>query len=137
MMTSPAESPIDADPPSAPQAPAAIFSPPAPCRLEGRSLTIEPFRIARFGQVFHSESALQIDLSTVAPGRWRVIAVHNFHVEDTDPDLTHGIAGVFLAAQRDDGSWEAPEQFPVECREIGVLAEIEVRETLLPTLVPV
>ena len=136
----PAEIPIGAvRPTSAPGADhvrAATCSPPAPCRLDGWTLTVEPFRIARFGQTFHSESPLRIDVAALAPGRWRAVAVHNFHVEDVDADLARALAGVFLARWDGVSRWEAPERFPIECREIGVLAVIDVRDVLLPTLSP-
>jgi hypothetical protein len=126
-------------PTSAPEphhAHAATCSPPAPCRLEGWTLKVEPFRIARFGQTFYSESSLRIDVKALAPGRWCAVAVHNFHVEDIDADLSRARAGVFLASCDRFGNREVPEQFPIECREIGVLAVIEVRGALPPTWSP-
>ncbi len=104
----------------------AICSAPAPCRLAGATLVVAPFRVARFGQTYHSPSEIRIDLSTVAPGAYQVQAVHNFHAEDCNPDLRECVAGVFLAARRADGRWEAPERFPVECRAVGVLGTLQV-----------
>jgi hypothetical protein len=63
-----------------------------------------------------------------------VLAVQNFHVEDTNPNLDECLAGVFLAGARDDRRWEEPEAFPVECRKLALLAHLEVgtRLRLLP-----
>lgn len=104
----------------------ATSSPPSPCRCDGWTLRVAPLQIERFGLTYASQSELAIDLRAVAPGRYRVLAVHNFHVEDRNPLLHEGLAGIFLAAQRGDGSWEEPERFPVECRALGLLALIDV-----------
>ncbi|MGZ5205225.1 MAG: hypothetical protein ACXWIZ_10000, partial [Caldimonas sp.] len=104
----------------------AISSPLPRCRLAGWSLQIPPFRIERHAQTYLSASDCEIDLRVVGPGRYRVLAVHNFHVEDRNPDLGVFVAGVFLAALRSDGAWEEPERFPVECRTLELLGVIEV-----------
>jgi hypothetical protein len=93
---------------------------------EGKRLRVPSFRIERPGQAYVAPTEIEIDLALVAPGRYRVIAVHNFHVEDRNPDLTESVAGIFLAGRRQDGSWEVPERFPVECRALETLATIEV-----------
>ena len=87
---------------------------------------IPAFEIRRFGQSFVSASPIRIDLEAVDPGLYRVVAVHNFQVEDRDPDLGRCVAGVFLARRRGDGSWEEPERFPMECRAVQVLGELQV-----------
>jgi hypothetical protein len=97
-----------------------------PCRLEGTTLIVAPFAIPLHRQRYLSPAEIRIDLGTVAPGRYRVLAVHNFHVEDRNPCLDECVAGVFLAARREDGEWEEPERFPVECRALGALAELDV-----------
>jgi hypothetical protein len=89
-------------------------------------LEVPRFRIERHGQVCASDAELQIDLSVVAEGLYRVVAVQNFHVEDRNPDLGECVGGVFLAGLRSDGTWEEPESFPVECRALALLATIEV-----------
>jgi len=89
-------------------------------------LTVEPFTIRRYGQAFVLSERLTIDLRQVRAGDYRVVAVHNFHVEDDGVDLDRCIAGVFLAGRVGDG-WEDPHRYPVECRTVGVLAELEVR----------
>ncbi len=93
-----------------------------------------PFRLERNGQTYTSATELEIDLTTVRPGRYRVLAVQNFHVEDTNPNLDECIAGVFLAGARGDRRWEEPEAFPVECRKLALLAHLDVgaRLRLLP-----
>lgn len=113
------------DPPEAPGF-RAISSVPRPCRLAGAVLVVAPFRIDRFGLSYRSASEIRIDLTTVAPGHYQVLAVHNFHMEDCNPCLSECVAGIFLATRRSDGSWEAPERFPVECRAVGVLGTLLV-----------
>jgi hypothetical protein len=124
---SPAAAPIAT---AAPMATGAAASPATcsapPCRLEGATLIVAPFAIRLHRQRYLSPSEIRIDLGAVAPGRYRVLAVHNFHVEDRNPCLDECVAGVFLAARRADGEWEEPERFPVECRALGTLAELAV-----------
>jgi hypothetical protein len=107
----------------------AISSAPPLCRLVGWQLRIAPFRIVRHALTYLSATEHEIDLRAVAPARYRVLAVHNFHVEDRHPDLAVCIAGVFLAALRSDATWEDPERFPVECRALALLCAIEVDAT--------
>ena len=47
-----------------------------------------------------------------ATGCW---SCTTFHVEDRNPRLDECVAAVFLAAWREDGRWEEPERFPMEC----------------------
>jgi hypothetical protein len=102
------------------------------CRLIGWELRIPPFRLEHRSQAYLSETVCEIDLRTVAPGRYRILAVHNFHVEDRNPDLRVCVAAVFLAALRSDGTWEEPERFPVECRSLDILGVIEVGPATRP-----
>ena len=87
-----------------------------------------PFRLRCHRQSYISDAEITIDLSAVVAGRYRIFAVHNFHVEDRNPQLDECVAGVFLAARRDDGRWEEPERFPVECRSIAVLGGLVIAE---------
>jgi hypothetical protein len=87
---------------------------------------VPPFRIERWGQIYVNDAELDIDLSVVADGLYRILAVHNFHVEDRNPNLGECVAGIFLAGRRCDGAWEEPERFPVECRSLRLLATVEV-----------
>jgi hypothetical protein len=105
------------------------------CRLRGRTLLVPPFRITRHRLTYISAIEVEIDLTAVAPGRYRMLAVHNFHVEDCNPRLDECVAGLFLAARREDGEWEEPERFPIECRTLQVLAIIDVPAGVGPTTV--
>jgi len=89
-------------------------------------LIVPPFRLPHLRHHYVSDGETRIDLARVAPGRYRVLVVHNFHVEDRNPTLDECVAGVFLAAWRDDGRWEEPERFPMECRALAVLGELIV-----------
>lgn len=99
---------------------------PVRCLLEGSVLAVEPFRLSLARRSYLSPQPIRIDLADVAPGSYRVVAVHNFHVEDRNPRLDECVAGVFLAGRLDGGGWEEPERFPVECRALAVLGEVEV-----------
>ena len=96
------------------------------CRLAGAGLVGAPVRVNRVRQAYLNPDEIRIELAAIAPGHYRVMAVHNFHVEDCNPCLDECVAGLFLAAQLDDGSWEEPERFPVECRAVAVLATLRV-----------
>jgi hypothetical protein len=97
-----------------------------PLRTSGKRLIVPPFRITQHGLTYESPTELRIDLSRLRPARYRVLAVQNFHVEDCNPQLDECMAGVFLAARTADG-WEDPEAFPVECRTLEVLGEVEIQ----------
>ncbi len=93
-------------------------------------LIVPPFRIQKHGQTFINPMELKIDLRSVRPGRYRVVAVHNFQVEDRNPNLDECLGGVFLASYRADGTWEQPEKFPIECRSLDTLVYVDIgRET--------
>ncbi len=104
----------------------AISSAPVRCRLKAGVLIVPPFRLPHLRQHYVSAAEIRIDLASVAPGRYRVLVVHNFHVEDRNPRLDECVAAVFLAAWREDGRWEEPERFPMECRALAVLGELVV-----------
>jgi hypothetical protein len=105
----------------------AISSAPVRCQLNAGMLVVPPFRLPYLRQHYVSAAEIRIDLASIAPGRYRVLVVHNFHVEDRNPSLDECIAAVFLAAWRDDDRWEEPERFPMECRALAVLGELLVR----------
>jgi hypothetical protein len=86
-------------------------------------LTISPFRIEKFGQVYVNPQELIIDFQKIKGDVYRIVAVHNFQVEDCNPNLTECLAGIFLARQI-EGKWEEPENHPIECRTIDILAYI-------------
>lgn len=105
-----------------------------PLQLRGRTVIVPPFRLEKHGQAYVSPAELEIELEGVRHGAYRVVAVQNFHVEDTNPDLESCSAGIFLARRRGDGTWEEPEGFPVECRTLAVVAHLDVSAT--PRLAP-
>ena len=95
--------------------------------IEGTILRIAPFRIDRWGQRYLSRGAIEVDFATFAPTRYRIVAVHNFRVEDRNPDLDECPAAVFLALKV-DGHWEEAEDHPVECRSVALLGHLDVPE---------
>jgi hypothetical protein len=109
-----------------------ISSGPIRCHLQASALVVPPFRLQHLRQSYLSRTEIRIDLRSVAPGRYRIVAVHNFHAEDRNPRLDECVAGVFLAAFRDDGRWEEPERFPVECRALAVLGELAIPMSVPP-----
>lgn len=104
----------------------AISSAPVRCRLKAGALIVPPFRLTHHRLHYLSANEIRIDLASVAPGHYQVLAVHNFHVEDRNPRLDECVAAVFLAARRSDGQWEEAERFPMECRTLVSLGELVV-----------
>ena len=90
-------------------------------------LVVPPFRIDHPSQSFLQRSELRIDLLGLVPDVYRVLAVQNFWMEDTHPELSEASAGVFLARRRLDGLWEEPENWPVECRTLATLGCVDAR----------
>jgi hypothetical protein len=105
-------------------------------RLEATQLVVPPFRIGPPNRRYLQPSHLRIDLSHLETDLYRVVAVQNFWIEDRNPDLTESLAGVFLARRRADGAWEEPENWPVECRTLGLLGYIDLRDPARPLLAP-
>jgi len=93
--------------------------------LSGTVLQVGPFRVERWGQTFVSAATLLIELGALAGGRYRIVAAHDFRVEDRDPDLDRARAAVFLA-HRTPARWEEAEDRPLECRSLAVLGELEL-----------
>lgn len=87
-------------------------------------LRVAAFRLHRWGQVFINPVVLDIDLAPLASELVRVIAIHNFRLEDGNPHLHECLAGVFLAKQA-GGRWEEAEDYPVECRSLAVLGHVD------------
>ena len=122
-------------PPGAPRAPArALFGDgPAPAGLlaiEGATLRIAPFLVHRFGLRYRSAGEIRIALAGLGDAAYRIVAVHDFRAEDSNPDLGEGLAAVFLARRIDD-RWQEPEEPPVECRGVALLGRIDVGTRLL------
>ncbi|HXV58562.1 MAG TPA: hypothetical protein VD704_11905 [Gaiellaceae bacterium] len=99
---------------------------PIQLRLRDGALVVPPFRLRKHGQTYASRAELLLELGALRPGAYRLVAVQNFHVEDSSPRLEECAAGVFLARRRADGRWEEPERFPVECRTLALLGYVEV-----------
>lgn len=96
-------------------------------KVHGSVLTVPPFRIEKFGQIYINPQELLIDLRKIKSGIYRVVAVHNFQVEDCNPNLRECLAGIFLAGQV-GGKWEEPESRSIECRTVEVLAFIDTEK---------
>jgi hypothetical protein len=112
----------------------AICSPQVKLVLDGTVLVVPPFRIDRLAQRFLQRSELRIDLTGLVPDVYRVLAVQNFWIEDTNPDLSEGLAAVFLARRRVNDAWEEPENWPVECRTLATLGYVDIRTVGTVTL---
>ncbi len=94
-------------------------------RIDATTLRIAPFRIDRWGQRYLSLGEIAIELATLASSVYRIVAVHDFRVEDRNPDLEECRAAVFLAREV-EGRWEEAEDHPVECRTVVVLGRLDV-----------
>jgi hypothetical protein len=95
-------------------------------RLDGTTLVVPPLRIVRHGMAFGTHVELRVNLEALGSfSASRVYAVHNFHAEDTNPDLDEGVLGIYVGFRRDDGTWEEPESFPIECRALAVLCDVQ------------
>jgi len=103
-----------------------LFAPPG-ASAEEAVLVVPPFRIARFGQRFIQPGELRIEVGSLAPDVYRILAVQNFWIEDDNPDLGECLAAVFLARRRANGRWEAPETWPIECRTLAELGRLDAR----------
>jgi hypothetical protein len=92
--------------------------------VAGSRLRIAPFRVDRWGQHYLSRGTIEIDIDALVPTLHRIVAVHDFRVEDRNPDLDECRAAVFLARQI-EGRWEEAEDHPVECRSLAVLGHFD------------
>jgi hypothetical protein len=95
--------------------------------LHRNHVMIPPFCIVKYGLKYISPEELSIPLDELQSGSYTVLAVHNFQVEDRNPNLDECLAGVFFARQ-DAGTVENPEEYPVECRVIEVLGYLDTRK---------
>lgn len=109
------------------------FSLPAP-RLENAQLVVPPFLLRFLGQDFILWSELRIDLAALPPDEYRVLVVQDFWSEDANPDLGQCLAAVFLARRRLDGDWEAPENWPLECRSVALIGHLDLCRATAPSL---
>jgi hypothetical protein len=90
------------------------------------TLYIPPFIIRRWGQAFINPELVVIDLEQLPVDIYKVIVIHNFLVEDSNPTLNECLASIFLAKQMEH-RWEEPEDFPLECRGVEVLGYVDTR----------
>ena len=95
-------------------------------RLENSLLIIPPFKIARHKLVYVNPLPLKIDINILPAVMSRIVVVHNFQVEDCNPDLQECLAGIFFAG-RNNGQWDEPEDYPVECRAIEIIGVLDKR----------
>ena len=93
--------------------------------IEGHSIVVPPFRLRRDLQTYVLPEMLRIDLREVEPDIYRVYAVHDFWMDDDNPDLSECVAGVFLGRRRASGIWEEPETWPTECRSLTILGTVD------------
>jgi len=95
--------------------------------IRHNQVIIPPFCITKYGLKYINPEELSINLDLLKPASYTIIAVHNFHIEDCNPNLDECIAGVFFARRNGDVQ-EEPEEYPVECRAIKVLGHIDTQE---------
>ncbi|NTW78052.1 MAG: hypothetical protein HGB33_09850 [Syntrophaceae bacterium] len=95
-------------------------------RIDNSILIIPPFKIARHKSVYVNPLPLKIDINMWSAVMSRIVVVHNFLVEDCNPDLQECLAGIFFAGLI-NGQWEQPEDYPVECRTIEVIGVLDKR----------
>jgi hypothetical protein len=94
-------------------------------KIQSHKLIVPKFRIKK-KQIFINHNILSIDLQKIKPGRYRVVAIQNFQIEDRNPNLDECLSGVFLGARLSEDKWEEPENFPVECRQLEILGYLSV-----------
>ncbi len=95
--------------------------------IRNNHLIIPPFCIIKYNLKYINPDELSINLDLLKPDFYRIIAVHNFHVEDCNPNLDECLAGVFFARHTAEGQ-EEPEEYPLECRTIKVLGYIDTQK---------
>lgn len=94
--------------------------------IKGAKLLVPAFQLRKFGQAFINPRDLEIDLTGLETGTYRIVAVHNFQAEDNNPNLDECLAGIFIAALHPDGQWEEPEYYPFECRTLEILGYFSI-----------
>jgi hypothetical protein len=85
-----------------------------------------PFAISRWGRRYVSRDTFYIDLAQLPKEILQIVAVHDFRIEDRNPNLDECLVGIFIARRIGDW-WEESEDQPVECRSIEVLALVDNR----------
>ena len=95
-----------------------------PLSLQHEELLIPPFRIVRWGQHFINPRLLRIDTRELSSDRYRIVAAHNFHVDDRNPVLHECLTGIFLS-RKIGYRWQQAEDRPCECRSIAILGILD------------
>ena len=93
-------------------------------RINNSVLIIPPFKIPRHKLIYVNPLPLKIDMHILATAVSRIVVVHNFQVEDCNPDLRECLAGIFFAGWN-NGQWDEPEDYPVECRAIEIIGILD------------
>jgi hypothetical protein len=97
--------------------------------IENNRLLISPFYIIKYGLKYINPKELSIDLSQIENNIYQIIAVHNFQVEDRNPNIGECILGIFLA-RNINGKFEEAEEYPMECRTIKKLGHIDTHKNI-------
>lgn len=95
-------------------------------RIHDSILTVPPFKIEKHKLIYINPLPLKIDINILPAAVSRIVIVHNFQVEDCNPDLQECLAGIFFTGQV-NGQWEQPEDYPVECRTIEIIGVLDRR----------
>jgi hypothetical protein len=77
-----------------------------------------------------SRGTIEIDIDALTPTLYRILVVHDFRIEDRNPDLNECRAAIFLANQV-EGRWDEAEDHPVECRTVAVLGQLDAAARLV------
>ena len=92
--------------------------------ITGTELRIAPFVVRKWGQLYIHPETLHIGLERLPATLLRITVVHDFRVEDRNPNLDECLAAIFLA-RRLVSRWEEAEDHPIECRSIEVLGDLD------------
>jgi len=95
-------------------------------KVRDSRLIVPPFQMEKYGQVYVNPQEMVIDFRKLAVGFYSIIVVHNFQVEDRNPNLRECPVGIFFA-RHVGGRREEPETHPIECRTIEIIADINTK----------
>jgi hypothetical protein len=93
-------------------------------RIDNSILIIPPFKMEKHKLIYVNPRPLKIDINILPAEISGIIVVHNFQVEDCNANLQECLAGIYFAGLI-NGRWEQPENFPVECRTIEIIAHLD------------
>jgi hypothetical protein len=96
--------------------------------IKSHELIVQPFRLLLGRQIYALQQELRIDLREIETDLYQVHIVQDFWTDDDNPNLNECIAGVFLGRRRENGMWEEPERWPIECRSLMILGVINTRQ---------